>query len=262
MDLYARTTRSNVSVDPTASKYMGSAIEFKALGDRLLNLILNGPTLNGTNKDVLRDLLREAYARLQFYENIGPLASPIINDPLAIVSIAFSQLYPGVEYRAQFAGEVIDVNGEKAYGETCFPDDGSSPVITISAATPIGAGPEIFSHELAHIVAGMEAGHGAGWEAVMDRIHARYEEIADTLFYGEPKEEAPSVGDCLCLPLKANVPEPTNEDWKLTICPVCGAECWESDLARQAMAAAPNLRPMCTACALKHGNAGKGENHE
>ncbi len=258
MDIYARTTRRSVSVDPTAAKYIDSALEMESIGDKLLNLVLNGPTLNAFNKDNLRALLRQIYTRLRYFEDIGPLASPIINDPLAIVSIAFSQLYPGIEYRAQFAGEVIDVNGEKAYGETCFPDDGSTPFITISAVTPIGAGPEIFAHELAHIAAGREAEHGAEWEAAMDKIHARYEEIAAALFPGEP-EEAPSVGDCLCLPLKENIPEPSNEDWKLTTCPVCGAECWKSDLARQAMAAMPNLRPMCTACALKHGNAGKGD---
>ena len=60
-------------------------------------------------------------------------------------------------------------------------------------------------------------------------------------------------GGILAMPLKANIPDPQRDDWKLVTCPICGAECWENDLARQAMAAEPELRAACTTCALKAG---------
>lgn len=36
---------------------------------RLLDLILNGPTLNGVQKDVLRQIIRQLYTRLAMYED-------------------------------------------------------------------------------------------------------------------------------------------------------------------------------------------------
>ncbi len=74
--------------------------------------------------------------------------------------------------------------------------------------------------------------------------------------FGVPAEvtpHKPGDGGVLALPLRSNIPYPKHEDWKLVTCPVCGAECWESDLARQARAAEPELRVACTACALKAG---------
>lgn len=59
----------------------------------------------------------------------------------------------------------------------------------------------------------------------------------------------PGDGGILCLPLKRNVPNPKDPDWKLTTCPICGSECWESDLARETMKA-EGLKAACTACAL------------
>jgi len=53
------------------------------------------------------------------------------------------------------------------------------------------------------------------------------------------------------MPLRDNVPEPPTDDWQLTICPVCGAECWQTDTARRILALEPDVRTACTACALK-----------
>ncbi|WP_312938852.1 hypothetical protein [Oscillibacter sp.] len=66
-------------------------------------------------------------------------------------------------------------------------------------------------------------------------------------------------GGTLTLPMRSNIPHPKNADWKLTTCPVCGAECWESDLARQALAAEPDLRAACTSCALKENVRGNND---
>ncbi len=55
----------------------------------------------------------------------------------------------------------------------------------------------------------------------------------------------------LTMPLHDNVPEPPTDDWRLTTCPVCGAECWQTDTARRILALEPDVRTACTACALK-----------
>ena len=59
------------------------------------------------------------------------------------------------------------------------------------------------------------------------------------------------------MPLRRNIPEPKNDDWVLVKCPVCGEDCWESDLCRLAQRMEPDLEAACTLCALRAG-AGKG----
>lgn len=57
-------------------------------------------------------------------------------------------------------------------------------------------------------------------------------------------------GGYACMPLKRNVPQ-GREDWTLTNCPECGAECWRQPLievAEQSGAVA-----LCTMCALRKG---------
>lgn len=70
-----RLTRPTVKVDETAAKYMVAQgcipTDLRSMNDRLLDLIINGPTLNGVNKDVLRQLIRQLYAALQPYEDTG-----------------------------------------------------------------------------------------------------------------------------------------------------------------------------------------------
>jgi hypothetical protein len=55
----------------------------------------------------------------------------------------------------------------------------------------------------------------------------------------------------LTMPLRDSIPEPPTDDWQLTTCPVCGAECWQTDTARRILALEPDVRTACTACALK-----------
>lgn len=65
-----RLTKSNVKVDPTAAKYMGKEVNIQGMNDRLLDLVLNGPTLNGVSKDVLRQIIRQLYDGLAHYEDM------------------------------------------------------------------------------------------------------------------------------------------------------------------------------------------------
>ena len=64
-------------------------------------------------------------------------------------------------------------------------------------------------------------------------------------------------GGLLLMPTRANIPDPQRDDWKPTTCPICGAECWETEIHRQALAAEPGLRAVCTDCGLR-GAAGVG----
>ena len=95
MKEYKTLTREKVNVDPTVVRYFsGETHLMQDWSDKMLDLILNGPTLNGFRKDEVRSMLRETYAALKGYETIGPMASPFLNDPPAIVARAFRELYP------------------------------------------------------------------------------------------------------------------------------------------------------------------------
>lgn len=57
----------------------------------------------------------------------------------------------------------------------CFlPDDGTEPLIVVNSDIPCHASVEIISHEVAHVVAGYDAGHGELWQAEFDKIHDSY----------------------------------------------------------------------------------------
>lgn len=221
----------------------------------MLDLILNGPTINGIKKDEVRAMLRETYTALKQYEKIGPMASPFINDPTAIVARAFSELYPGVEYVAQYVPDLRDETNGTAYGLTIFPDDGSTPIVCISAEAPISAAPELLAHELAHVATPEDTEHGESWSAASEAIFKKYNELLDTMIPDEPEPilspHQPGDGGILTMPLRDNVPEPPTDDWQPTTCPVCGAECWQTDTARRILALEPDVRTACTACALK-----------
>lgn len=251
-------TREKIDISPVTARYMGETHLMEQWSDKMLDLILNGPTLGSIKKEEIRAMLRQTYAALKVYEQIGPMASPFQNDPTAIVALAFKELYPDVDYCAQLVPDLADENGNPAYGLTIFPEDGSTPIVCISAKVPISAEPELLAHELAHVATGENAGHGPEWKAAEEAIANKYDEILKAMIPSEGLEVSVTphkVGDggILAMPLKDNTPEPKDPSWKLTTCPICGAECWESGLARQAMEAEPDLRAVCTVCALKAG---------
>lgn len=59
----------------------------------------------------------------------------------------------------------------------------------------------------------------------------------------------------VCMPLKKNIPYPNedgeHEDWIAVTCPICGSECWESDLSRK-LVQIGNVG-VCTECAIREG---------
>ncbi len=64
-----RLTNASVRVDESTGKYLAPLVDIEGMKPRLLDLILNGPTLNGVQKDVLRQIIRQLYTRLAMYED-------------------------------------------------------------------------------------------------------------------------------------------------------------------------------------------------
>lgn len=253
---YKTLTREKVDAEPGAAHYMGETHMMEDWSDKMIDLVLNG-----FKKDELRAMLRQIYAALKKYEQIGPMASPYMNDPSAIVARAFAELYPGIDYHAQFVPDLCDESGNRAFGLTIFPDDGSAPIVCISAEAPISAAPELLAHELAHVATPEDKDHGEAWQTAEKAIGDKYDELLNSMIPDDdPGVLVPhEVGDggLLLMPTRANIPDPQRDDWKPTTCPICGAECWETEIHRQALAAEPGLRAVCTDCGLR-GAAGVG----
>lgn len=68
-EMMERLTNEAVRVDESVSRYLGPLADIEGMKPKLLDLILNGPTLNGVSKDVLRQIIRQLYTRLAAYED-------------------------------------------------------------------------------------------------------------------------------------------------------------------------------------------------
>ena len=72
-----RLTNEAVRVDESVDKYLGPLADLEGMKPKLLDLILNGPALNGVSKDVLRQIIRQLYSALAAYEDTGITAEEI-----------------------------------------------------------------------------------------------------------------------------------------------------------------------------------------
>lgn len=66
-----RLTNAEVRVDASVDGMIGPLVDLTNLKPKLLNMILNGPTLNGVSKDTLRQIIRQLYSELAAYEDTG-----------------------------------------------------------------------------------------------------------------------------------------------------------------------------------------------
>lgn len=114
----------------------------------------------------------------------------INNDPFAGVLHATENLYPGIATNIQFRP---DMKYRRFLwfrfgrcGCTTFPKDGGVPLIDISTNIPFTAMVEVLAHELAHVVAGEAAGHGAAWQDAFGAIHQEYGRLMN-IFLEESK---------------------------------------------------------------------------
>ena len=72
-----RLTSEEVRVDESVDRYLGPLADLEGMKPKLLDLILNGPVLNGVSKDVLRQIIRQLYSALAPYEDTGITAEEI-----------------------------------------------------------------------------------------------------------------------------------------------------------------------------------------
>ena len=66
-----RLTSAEVRIDASVDGMIGPLVDLTNLKPKLLNMILNGPTLNGVSKDMLRQIIRQLYSELAAYEDTG-----------------------------------------------------------------------------------------------------------------------------------------------------------------------------------------------
>lgn len=104
----------------------------------------------------------------------------IMNNPIDMLLEVMDKHYPDLKVDIYFGEQ--ETNGVDKLGVTIFPDDGSRPVIEVNPDIPLAHIAEIIAHELAHVIAGVEAGHGEEWESEFENI--------STLFFGEFQKRA------------------------------------------------------------------------
>ena len=117
--------------------------------------------------------------------------NPIINDPITMVAEAFETLHPGVKYEAAYAPDIRDDAGTIVCSCITFPseEDGPDavPVILINSQAGIEVAAEALAQELAHVALGSDSlEHGPEYDAAVERLAAKYKEIAEERFPGTP----------------------------------------------------------------------------
>lgn len=95
-----------------------------------------------------------------------------INTPLDDVIQSVSNLYGELNCDIVFDPELR--NRENVYGLTNFFEDGTI-LIELDTESSLNIIVETLAHELAHVVAGVDAEHGDKWEEVFENIFVEYE---------------------------------------------------------------------------------------
>lgn len=138
----------------------------------------------------IEDILGDDYDLERLRELVSADVVPVarrrmfVNNPFPALFEAFECLYKYAESVEVYLvmPEEFDLtgdDGEPAVGLTLFPYDGGEPVIYVSAELPFYNVVEIVAHEMAHVIAGQDAGHSDEWEQAFSDIHMLYGEIYD-----------------------------------------------------------------------------------
>jgi len=101
----------------------------------------------------------------------------IFYDPMSILLNAFSNLFGEYNVVIQYNPKIKRRFFRGYWGETFFPDDGGIPIISLSTHLKIEHTIEILAHELAHVAAGINAGHDIVWEDCFNRLHLEHNRI-------------------------------------------------------------------------------------
>ena len=99
----------------------------------------------------------------------------IINNPIDILFSVFEKEYPN---EAKKINKIVFGKVDKGFGATIFNDDGIdiviSPTLRKGKDITFTVATELLAHELAHVIAGYEAGHGELWEKHFERLFELY----------------------------------------------------------------------------------------
>ena len=122
-----RLTRPDVDADQSAVRFMGDEVKVQDIGDNLLHLILNGPTINSINKETLRHLVRQLYSELKRYEDAEEqgrlwVAPCKMDDPLYMVVTKRPKLnWPEFSFiKATYLTENNFFRAIRDFGKTVF----------------------------------------------------------------------------------------------------------------------------------------------
>lgn len=96
-----RLTNEEVRVDESVDRYLGPLADLEGMKPKLLDLILNGPVLNGVSKDVLRQIIRQPYSALAAYEDTGMT-------PESVEALKLSMMGKAIAEIKEFNGLPVD----------------------------------------------------------------------------------------------------------------------------------------------------------
>lgn len=113
------------------------------------------------------------------------IKTPFENDMLSIVKQAFDNLYPGKTVEIWWNLAIPQPKKGRVCGITSFcetPSGEGIVLIDIDPTLRVVDSVEVLAHELAHVAAGEQEGHGDKWAAAYDAIKAEYDRITEGMF--------------------------------------------------------------------------------
>lgn len=108
-------------------------------------------------------------------------------NPITFSLDVVKKAYPELNFDFEFAylgDESVDPKEYTGpWGAADF--ESETPSILIDPRLPICAFPEIFFHELAHVLSGFDEGHSSNWNEMFENLHTVYHEMFEEL-YADP----------------------------------------------------------------------------
>lgn len=89
-------------------------------------------------------------------------------DPFSAILDAFNARHPDAGVVVQWVTDLYAE--ERAWGRTHFDED--PIVIEIDGQIPVAGALDVLAHELAHVAAGFEVGHGPAWQEAKEALVA------------------------------------------------------------------------------------------
>ena len=190
-----RLTNEEVRVDESVDRYLGPLADLEGMKPKLLDLVLNGPVLNGVSKDVLQQIIRQLYSALAAYEDTGLT-------PESVEALKLSMMGKAITEIKEFNGLPVDRLRELAEADK----DGRlvvlpvKPVLTpiLSSMLYIIEDGDIYEDALYEAVVGMsENGEMNVIYGTIDALSFEQNDIGKTVFLTREAAEK-ALEDATC----------------------------------------------------------------